>query len=80
MRDFGAAIGLVLAFEGLVMAGFTGSRRTRMAIAAHENPAKLRGVGLGAALQGVRIVCAFRSLLQAHFSAEVTSRRTDRGM
>ena len=80
MRDFGAAIGLVLAIEGLLMAGFTGSRRTRMAIAARENPAKLRGVGLGAALPGVRIVWASRSLLQAHFSGEVTSRRTDRRM
>ena len=34
MRDFGAAIGLVLAIEGSPMAGFTGSRRTRVAIAA----------------------------------------------
>ena len=34
MRDFGAAIGLVFAIEGSPMAGFTGSRRTRVAIAA----------------------------------------------
>jgi uncharacterized protein YjeT (DUF2065 family) len=80
MRDFGAAIGLVLAIEGSPMAGFTGSRRTRVAIAARENPAKLRRVGLSAPLTGVRIVWAFRSLLQAQFSAEATSRRTDRGM
>jgi len=80
MRDFGAVIGLGLAVEGLLMAGFIGSRRTRMAIAARENPAKFRGVGLGAALPGVRIVWASRWLLQARFSREATSRRTDRRM
>ena len=53
MRDFSAAIGLVLAIEGLLMAGFTNSMRTRMAIAAREDPAKLRGIGLGAAFLGV---------------------------
>jgi uncharacterized protein len=80
MRDLGAAIGLVLAIEGLLMAGVTGSRRRRMAIAARGNPAQLPGVGLGAALPGVRIVWPSRWLLQAHFSAEATSRRTDRGI
>jgi uncharacterized protein YjeT (DUF2065 family) len=63
MPDFGAAIGLVLAIEGLLMAGFTGSRRMRMAIVARENPAKLRGVGPSATLPGVMIVWASRSLL-----------------
>jgi uncharacterized protein YjeT (DUF2065 family) len=58
MRDFGAATGLVLPIEGLLMAGFTGSRGTRMAIAALENRARLRSVGLGAALRGVMIVWA----------------------
>jgi uncharacterized protein YjeT (DUF2065 family) len=80
MPDFGAAFGLVLAIEGSSMAGFTGSGRTPMAIAARETPAKLRGVGHGAALSGVSIVRASRWLLQAHFSGEVTSRRTDRRM
>jgi uncharacterized protein len=61
MRDFGAAIGLVFAIEGLLMAGFADSMRTRMAIVAHEDPAKLRGVGLGAALLGVLIVWVSRS-------------------
>ncbi len=63
MRDFSVAIGLVLAIEGLLMAGFTNSMRKRMAIAAREDPAKLRGVGLGAAVLGVVIVWASRSLL-----------------
>ena len=41
MRDFGAAVGLVFAIEGLLMAGFTNSMRKRMAIAAREDPTKL---------------------------------------
>jgi uncharacterized protein len=63
MRDFGGAIGLVFAIEGLLMAGFTDQMRKRMAAAAQEEPAKLRAVGLGAALVGVGIVWASRSLL-----------------
>ena len=38
MRDFGAAIGLVFAIEGLLMAGFTELMRKRMAAAAREDP------------------------------------------
>jgi uncharacterized protein len=64
VRDFGAAIGLVFAIEGLLMAGFTESMRKRMAAAAREDPTKLRSVGLGAALLGVAIVWAARALLQ----------------
>jgi uncharacterized protein YjeT (DUF2065 family) len=63
MRDFSVAVGLVFAIEGLLMAGFTESMRKRMAAAAREDPNKLRGVGLGAALLGVAIVWASRSLL-----------------
>ena len=63
MRDFGAAVGLVFAIEGLLMAGFTDSMRKRMAVAAREDPMKLRGLGLGAALLGVAIVWASRTLL-----------------
>jgi uncharacterized protein YjeT (DUF2065 family) len=70
MRDFGAAIGLVLAIDGLLMAGFTGSRRTRMAIAARETPAKLRGVGLGAAQLGGRIVWASAGFFKRTFPAK----------
>ncbi|HTR13173.1 MAG TPA: DUF2065 domain-containing protein [Roseiarcus sp.] len=64
MRDFGAAIGLVFAIEGLLMAGFTDAMRRRMAAAAREDPGKLRGVGLGAAVVGVAIVWVSRALLQ----------------
>lgn len=63
MRDFGAAIGLVFAIEGLLMAGFTESMRKHLAAAAREDPRRLRGMGLGAALLGVAIVWASRSLL-----------------
>jgi len=63
MRDFAAAIGLVFAIEGLLMAGFTEPMRKSMAAAAREDPNRLRGVGLGAALVGVAIVWASRSLL-----------------
>ena len=42
MRDFAAAVGLVFAIEGLLMAGFTESMRKRMALAAREDPAELR--------------------------------------
>ncbi len=44
------------------MAGFTEQMRKRMAAAAREDPRRLRGVGLGAALLGVAIVWASRSL------------------
>jgi uncharacterized protein len=63
MRDFGAAVGLLFAIEGLLMAGFTERMRKAMAAAATEDPTKLRGVGIGAALVGVAIVWASRSLL-----------------
>ena len=45
------------------MAGFTESMRRRMAAVAREDPKKLRGVGLGAALVGVAVVWVTRSLL-----------------
>jgi uncharacterized protein len=62
MRDFGGAIGLVFAIEGLLMAGFTDQMRKRMAAAAQEEPAKLRAVGLaprwsGSELSGPRGPC-----------------------
>ena len=63
MRDFGAAIGLVFAIEGLLLAGFTESMRRRMAEVARQNPGRLRGVGLGAAVLGVAIVWIARTLL-----------------
>jgi uncharacterized protein YjeT (DUF2065 family) len=48
MRDFAAAIGLVFALEGLLMAGFTDSMRKRMAAAAREDATKLRKPRRGA--------------------------------
>jgi len=62
MRDFGAAIGLVFAIEGLLLAGFTDTMRRRMAEISRLDPKRLRGVGLGAATLGVMIVWAARSL------------------
>jgi uncharacterized protein len=63
MRDFIVALGLAFAIEGLLMAGFAETMRKRMAAVAREDPNKLRGMGLGAALVGVAIVWASRSLL-----------------
>ncbi len=63
MRDFAAALGLVFAIEGILMAGFTEPMRKRMAQVAREDPNKLRGLGLGAALVGVAMVWASRALL-----------------
>jgi len=62
MRDFAAALGLVFAIEGLLLAGFTEAMRKRMAAAAREDPRKLRWLGLGAAALGVAIVWAARRM------------------
>ena len=64
MRDFVAAMGLVLAIEGLLMAGFTETMKRRMAEVARVEPNRLRGVGIGAAVFGVLIVWAARSLVE----------------
>jgi uncharacterized protein len=63
MRDFSAAIGLVFAIEGLLLAGFTETMRVRMAEAAKTEPRRLRLLGLGAAVVGVAIVWASRKVL-----------------
>ena len=63
MRDFIVAIGLTFAIEGLLMAGFAELMRKRMAAVARQDPNKLRGMGLGAAMLGIAIVWASRSLL-----------------
>jgi uncharacterized protein YjeT (DUF2065 family) len=67
MRDYGPAIGLVLAIEGLLMAGFADWIRTRMATAAGKDPVRLRGVCPDAAVLGVAIVWASRLLLWRTF-------------
>ena len=69
MRDFSVAIGVVLA------AGFTNSMRARKAIAAREDPAKLRGFGLGAAFFGWRW-----SGLPARFSNRFWAKRCAAGL
>ena len=58
MRDFRAAIGPVLAIEGLLMARFADSLRTRTATTAGKDP-----IGPGAVLLGVAIIWASRLLL-----------------
>jgi uncharacterized protein YjeT (DUF2065 family) len=63
MRDFSAAIGLVFAIEGLLLAGFTETMRERMAQAARTDSKRLRLLGLAAALIGVAIVWATRRIL-----------------
>jgi uncharacterized protein YjeT (DUF2065 family) len=56
MTDFLAALGLVLAFEGLVLAAFPGAWRRAMeaVLAAPEGPMRLTGLAVGAL--GVLIV------------------------
>ena len=63
MRDFGAAIGLVFAIEGLLLAGFTDTMRSRMAEVARLDPKRLRWFGLGAAAFGVLLVWVARGLV-----------------
>ena len=63
MRDFSAAIGLVFAIEGLLLAGFTDMMKNRMAEVAKTEPARLRVLGIAAAAVGVAIVWAARWVL-----------------
>jgi uncharacterized protein len=63
LRDLSAAIGLVFAIEGLLLAGFTETMRRRMAQASREKPSRLRMLGLGAAVVGVAIVWASRRFI-----------------
>ncbi|HXW20881.1 MAG TPA: DUF2065 family protein [Roseiarcus sp.] len=63
MRDFSAAIGLVLVIEGVALAGFTEAARRRMAEAAKIDGSRLRLFGVAAAAVGVVIVWAARRVL-----------------
>ena len=63
MRDFGAALGLVFAIEGLLLAAFTDAMRQRMAEVARLDSKRLRWFGLGAAAFGVAVVWAARALI-----------------
>ena len=62
MRDFGSALGLMLAIEGLVMAAFTDQMRKRMAEMSRLEARRLRWIGVGAAALGVAVVWAARTL------------------
>ena len=63
MRDFGSALGLMLAMEGLAMAAFTDTMRKRMAEVSKVETRRLRWVGLAAAAIGVGVVWAARGFL-----------------
>ncbi len=60
MRDFAAAIGLVFAIEGMLMAGFTEQMRKRMAAPPARTRARFAGSASARPLVGVAIVWASR--------------------
>ena len=62
MRDFGSALGLMLALEGLMIAAFTDQTRKRMAEISRVEARRLRWIGIGAAAVGVAVVWAARTL------------------
>jgi len=63
MRDFGSALGLMLAIEGLAIAAFTEPMRKRMAEVSRVEARRLRGIGVGAATIGVAVVWAMRGFM-----------------
>ena len=65
MHDFGSALGLMLAIEGLAVAAFTEPMQRRMAEMSRIEARRLRWVGVGAAAIGVAVVWAARWLLWA---------------
>jgi uncharacterized protein YjeT (DUF2065 family) len=62
MSDFLAAIGLVLAIEGLLLAGFPGWAKHTMALVIKMQDTPLRLCGIVSALAGVIIVWLVRGL------------------
>jgi uncharacterized protein len=62
MHDFGSALGLMLAIEGLAMAAFTEPMRKRMAEVSRLESRRLRWMGVVAAALGVAVVWAVRTL------------------
>jgi len=60
MREFVAVLGLILAIEGLLFAGFPGAMRRALAAAAASEPTRLRLTGLASAVVGVLIVWVAR--------------------
>ncbi len=63
LRDFGSALGLMLAIEGLAVAAFTEPMRKRMAEVSKLEARRLRWIGIGAAACGVVVVWAVRTTL-----------------
>jgi uncharacterized protein len=63
MRDFGSALGLMLAIEGLAIAAFTEPMRKRMADVSRVEARRLRWIGIGAAVIGVAVVWAVRGFM-----------------
>jgi uncharacterized protein YjeT (DUF2065 family) len=63
MRDFGSALGLMLAIEGLAMAPITEPMRKRMAEVSRVEARRLRWIGIGAAAIGVAVVWAVRGFM-----------------
>lgn len=63
MRDFGSALGLMLAIEGLANAAFTEPMRKRMAEVSRVEARRLRWIGIGAAAIGVAVVWAVRGFM-----------------
>ena len=64
MRDFGAALGLVLVLEGLIWAAFPNGMRKAIAQAQNSSPAVLRAIGLGAAVVGLLVIWLVRWVLE----------------
>jgi uncharacterized protein YjeT (DUF2065 family) len=63
MRNFIAVVGLVMAIEGLLFAGFPAAMRRALAAAASREPGRLRVIGLASAVLGVAIVWLARRAL-----------------
>ncbi|MGL4322963.1 MAG: DUF2065 domain-containing protein [Beijerinckiaceae bacterium] len=63
MRDFGVAIGLVFAIEGLLIAAFPRFMRQSMLETAARPEHWLRAAGLIAAVAGVGVIWLVRSFL-----------------
>lgn len=64
MIDFLAAIGLVLAIEGIAFAAFPAAVKRSMAQAAESPPDLLRVIGLVSAVVGVALIWLVRAVLR----------------
>lgn len=60
MREFAAAVGLIIAIEGLLFAAFPMAMRHALETASKRDPARLRVIGLVLAVLGVFVVWAAR--------------------